>query len=56
MCEFVRKIGGHEATFTYREHELLINIVNPNKTQMLFNRITDHSFPEHLKEIVDNIL
>jgi hypothetical protein len=45
MPQILRKIAGYEADFTHQDKALLINIIHPNKAQMLFNRVTDYSFP-----------
>lgn len=51
-----RRIGGYSAEFICRENEFLINILHPNKSQMLFSRLTNDIFPPSVKEIADNIL
>jgi hypothetical protein len=56
MPQILRKIAGYEAEFTHQDNALLINIIHPNKAQMLFNRITDYSFPLNLKDLSDNSL
>lgn len=56
MPQILRKIANYEGEFTHQDNALLINITHPSKSLMLFSRITDYSFPLHLKDLCDNTL